>query len=241
MIRGIFIVKMSRRMGRGQTGLELIVGVAFIVMIFAVMVLLAMDKMAESSRIKSFLDARRIAGSVGDNINTIAQQGPGYYTYFSLPTHVQGGYEYDIHVGGNVLDMTWADSTWSENLLSSNVTIYCISKGGNTRNRVFYGGEGIMVTCHLPNLKVDEDSLTIGVNTSSFDLVNDAHVPSGAFKVMFEANNTTENRTIMRLSAGQSLRMQFNISVAGNVSVYVDYLDVVNESIESDNNVTRYL
>ncbi|MBD3388771.1 MAG: hypothetical protein GF416_06855 [Candidatus Altiarchaeales archaeon] len=230
---------MERRGLRGQTGLELIIGISVLLMIFCVIVLIAMEKTAESSRIKTLLDARRVATSVKDNVNMIGQQGPGYYSYFSLPNRLHGDYEYDIVIRGNVLEMMWGERTWTTRVMDSNISVHCLSKGLNTRNRIKNNKAGIEVTCHLPNLKVVPGSLVIVDNTTWVEIVNDAHVDSPYFKTSLLTNDTTLNVSTSSLKAYDSLTLSFNSTFGEFVTVTVDYLDTVNESIETDNNVTK--
>jgi hypothetical protein len=229
----------------GQIGLELIVGIGLIMLIFSTVVIIVIDKTAESSSLKTYLDARRVATSVKDNVDMISQQGPGYYKYFSVPEELYGGFEYNLSLSGNLLEVTWAENTWSTKVLSSNVSVYCMSKGAGVSNRIYYGENGLELTCHRPNLKVVAPSLVIDrvVNSTIVDVWNDAHVDSPGFTARFETNSTPSplfiDRNVSGLAAGDRMRFQFNRSLTDYVSIYVDYHSVVNESIESDNNMTR--
>ena len=236
---------MDRRpdVSAGQTALELIVAFAVIIMVFSIVVLISMDKTAESSRIKTFLDARRVAGSIRDNINMISQQGPGYYSHFSMPLRLQGDYEYSVYIKGNALELMWGEDTWSTKLTVSNLTVYCLSKGLNVKNRVFYGRDGVGVKCHLPDLTVLPDRFSVDENTVSVDVLNDAHVSSPAFVTSLSDNTTQLNLTVSGLNPDESIVLEFNFTSPPleYLIVYVDPSDEVNESVETDNNFTMYL
>jgi hypothetical protein len=226
---------------RGQSGLELIVGIAFILMVFYVIVIIAQDKTQESSDTKTFLDARRIAESVKDNINMISEQGPGYYSYFSLPAQIQGGYDYNLSIRGNTIELMWADRTWTANLLTSNITVYCLSLGTDTKNRIMHSPSGIEVACNLPNLRLAPGSLRFAENYTTFTVWNDAHVDATKFMAMFETNNTQINTTILGLPAGAKQQFSYNLTSAEFVVIFIDYNNEANETWEGDNNITKNL
>ncbi|MFH1054737.1 MAG: CARDB domain-containing protein [Candidatus Altiarchaeota archaeon] len=234
---------MGKLAGRGQSGVELIVGLVFIVMIFLVIVLLSMEKTSESADIKTYLDVKRLGGSVKDNINMISQQGPGYYSYFSIPEQLQGGYEYDLFMRGNVMELMWGNNTWSAKLLASNATVHCLSKGLNRKNRIFYSEDGIEITCHLPNLKIPKNRVIVNKdgNYTKAYIVNDAHVDSPGFTATFRTRDNETNVSMSGLPAGESVMLQFNSTLADYVTVYADSGYEVNESIEDDNNYTAII
>lgn len=226
---------------RGQSGLELIIGVAFILLVFYAVILVAQDKTAESSDIKTFLDVQRVGTSIRDNINMICEQGPGYYSYFSLPAQIQGGYDYNVSIRGNSLEVMWEDKTWSCDLLASNITVHCLSLGTDRKNRILYGPFGIEVACHLPNLRLAPNSLTLADNYTAFTVWNDAHVDAPAFLTVFETNGTQINTTITGLPAGAKTQLAFNITSKIYADIFIDYDNVVNETQKDDNNITHNL
>ena len=219
--------------------------VGIVILVFLIVVFIAMDRMAETSRLKTLLDARRIGGSVKDNINMISQQGPGYYSYFSIPEELNGGYDYRLVLKENVLEVVWDDNAWSTKIAASNLTLYCLSPGLTRKNRIFCGENGIEITCHLPNLKVLPKTLQVNrqsvlYNYTSVDVMNDAHVDAGTFETLFKTNNSQAAVLTDRLGPGEKATLWFNKSVGEYLSVEVDYLKQVNESIETDNNITQY-
>jgi hypothetical protein len=222
---------------RGQSGVELIFGVSVIILVFLIAVLIAIDKTAESSRVKTLLDAQRIAVSVKDNINMINEEGRGYYAYFSLPEQIQGGYDYDIVIKNNVLEIVWEDNAWTTKLIPSNVTVYCLSKESILKNRVFYGQNGIEITCHRPNLKVLPETLRLYPGLTTVDVKNDAHVNAGPFRSILKTNSTPSSKVVSTtgLGAYESKTLSFDLTSNNFSNIYVDYFDDVNESIESDN------
>ncbi len=114
----------------GQAGLELIVTVMFLLLIFVILVAYAVEKNREANEIKMFLDAMRIANSAADNVNMIAQQGDGYYKYFTLPESLFGGEEYNITTYENVVEISWGSYRWATQVVTANITGN-FSKGTN--------------------------------------------------------------------------------------------------------------
>jgi hypothetical protein len=234
---------MTDERGRGQVGMELIVGLSLIIMVFIIIMLIVGEKSSENAKIASLLDARRVGNSVKDNVNMIVQQGPGYYTYFSMPTALHGGYDYEVYLGGDALELMWADQTWSTKLLASNVTVWCLSKGLDVKNRVIFNEDGIVVTCHLPNLKVLRNTLSIkenpdGTNRTRVTVIDDSHVGSDSYRTRFQTNGSIQLANMPPLGPGESTIFEFNATLLDYMSIEVDDQDDVNESIESDNNIS---
>jgi len=225
---------------RGQSSLELIVAFGLVLLVFTVMVMFSSDKLEQTARLKEHMDAKRVGQSIRDNVNLISQQGTGYYTYFSIPEKIIGGYEYDVVFSESAVGLMWADSAWSSKLIESNVTSYCLSKGLTRKNRVLNEGDRLVITCHLPNIKVVPDTLQVDYNTS-FMVENDAHVASGFFKVNLMDNESSDNVSISQLGPGEKVQLSFDWEAKDFANIYVDTEDQVNESIEEDNNRTWYL
>jgi len=78
---------------RGQASIEMIITIGIILIICLIF---SQMRIRESNEYTMFLDAKRVCKSVADNIDTIAEQGPGYYRYISIPNTIKGGHEYDI-------------------------------------------------------------------------------------------------------------------------------------------------
>jgi hypothetical protein len=239
--------KMRVFRGRGQVGLEMIISLALILMVFSIVVLMAMGKISESADIKTYVDARRVSESIKDNIDMISQEGPGYYSYFSMPEKLQGDYDYNVSLTGNLLELMWADKTWSTKLTASNITVLCISKGMGVKNRLIFGARGIEVACQLPNLKIVPGTFVVnelvnGTNATMVKVINDAHVDSPPFVTAFKTNGTTTMySTTDPLGAGQTVTFQFNKTASVFADIYVDYYGEVNETTKSDNNITAAL
>ncbi len=219
--------------------MELISSIGFILLIFMVVVVIVMEKTSEGAAIKTLLDARRVSETVKDNINMISQQGPGYYSHFSLPQELSGGYEYDVNITNNVLEVMWGENAWTTRLATSNVTVHCLSKGIGVKNRIFYGADGLEVTCHLPNLRLDGNDVSVNQyrNETRVTIRNDAHVPSDGFLALMKTNGSQSSENVPPLAAYESVTVRFNGSVSLYAAVWADYTDAVNESIESDNYV----
>jgi hypothetical protein len=244
MIRGnIFIVKNAGGGFRGQSGIEMIVSIGMIMIIFMVVLVIVIEKTQESADIKTLLDARRLSDSMKDNVNMIAQEGPGYYSYFSLPEQLSGGYDYDLVISGNVLELMWPQQTWTTKLAASNITVYCLSKGLSSKNRIYYGDDGIEITCDLPNLKVVRSRFFLdrANNRTAATVVNDAQAGAPAFLAVFKTNNTQINEAVGALGPYEEAVLEFNASLAEYAGLYLDPAGVVNESIRRDNNFTVIL
>jgi len=121
---------------KGQTSIELIISLGFLILTFAIIVILAYDKTSESAEIKVYMDVKRIGESIKDNINTVSEQGPGYYKYFSIPSRIRGFYDYNVSIYGNMLHISWDHrlSPYTTHLISANVTLLELEKGANNRN-----------------------------------------------------------------------------------------------------------
>lgn len=219
--------------------MELVSSISFIFLVFMVVVLIVMDKTSEAAAIKTLLDVRRMSETIKDNVNMISQQGPGYYSYFSLPAELSGGYEYDVNITNNVLEVMWGESVWTTRLATSNITVHCLSRGLSVKNRILYGDNGLVVTCHLPNIRLDGNDITVNPyhNETRVTLTNDAHVPSDGFLALMKTNGSQASETIPPLAPYESFTVQFNGSVSQYAAVWADYNDDINESIESDNYV----
>ncbi|MFH1788127.1 MAG: CARDB domain-containing protein [Candidatus Altiarchaeota archaeon] len=227
---------------RGQVSLELIMTVAFVLLIFLVVVSLALEKNSLANNMKLYLDARSVTESFASNINTISEQSSGYYRYVSFPSFLYGRVDYNLSSARNFVSIQYKGSEWVAQTLASNITIHCISKGLDNANRFENTGDAIIVTCQLPNIAFMENSFrasssTAGENTTLTVLVKDrSHVNSGAFIVAF---NNTDNYSVSSLTAGDWELVSYDIvaPAAGTHNLYfmIDSGDSVNESIESDN------
>jgi hypothetical protein len=234
-------------MTKGQATLEMIISVSFLVLIFLIIVLLALNKSTESSQLKSYLDAKRIGESVRDNINMISQQGPGYYKYFSVPEEIHGSYEYNITISQNVLEVMWADQTWSTQLITPDVRVYSLDKGLTKLNKVMDRDGVIEITGHRPNLRPDCGSLNITSDGTmmnvTFDILNDAHVgDSNVTSASFSqicGGAVPELVQTPPIPAFDRVKVFLNYTIQclplSSFSLRADYGSELSEGIESDN------
>ena len=137
----------------------------------------------------------------------------------------------------------WPQQTWTTKLAASNITVYCLSKGLNLNNRIYYGEDGIEITCDLPNLKVVRSRFFLdrANNRTAATVVNDAQAGAPAFLAVFKTNNTQINEAVGALGPYEEAVLEFNASLAEYAGLYLDPAGVVNESIRSDNNFTVQL
>ncbi|RLI90508.1 MAG: hypothetical protein DRO89_05740 [Candidatus Altiarchaeales archaeon] len=243
---------------KGQTTVEMIIVVALILIVFTVSVLVAHRKTVESNDFKMMLDAKRIAQSIADNINTIAEQGPGYYRYFTLPPYISGGYDYNISIYGNFVEITW-ESRYGEQgyitqIVTGNATKYCLDKGGNTKNKVFNYNERILVTCNRADLMLLGDSfkpetakngtdVNISIDVLNYGILD---VPDTTrFNVTFR-NNILGNYTYTiqglhadRRKTAYAFIDSSKTSNPGTYSIYINITEYptqpINESYKGDN------
>lgn len=207
-----------------------------------IVLMLVADKTSESSEVETLMDAQKVGTSLRDNINMINEEGPGYFAYFYLPDTIQGGYDYNIVISNNVIDLAWEENAWSTKVVPTNVTVFCLSKGLSSPNRIFYGPSGIEITCDLPNLKPLPQTLRLYQGSTSVDVYNDAPADAPSFSALMLTNSTPSSAVVALpgLAAGQTATIKFPLGAKKFVYVYVDYLNQVNESVKSDNtmNVT---
>ena len=229
---------MGKHYCRGQAAVEYIFVVGSLIMVFSIVLMLSIQRTSESSQVKTNLDAARIGISMRDNINAIAQQGVGYYRYFTLPEYIKGYYDYNVSVNNHNLQIIWDTGLWSTSVMPTNVSFDCISKGSTKPNRVYYAQDGLRISCYRPNLIFNEKSFTVDGNRSFIELKNDAHVGADSFLVFYITNVTAKNLSITKLDAWEAIYLEFNITGAQYLSAYADIALEINESREFDNNFT---
>jgi uncharacterized protein (UPF0333 family) len=229
--------------GRGQTSLEFLIGVTFVLFILVLSAVFASQKSAESDDLKIKIDGKRVCTSFADNINNIAEQGNGFYKYFSLPQKIYGDNNYNITVYGNWVEITTGNYTWSKQTISSNITVKCLDKGLTRKNKIYNELERIYIICDKPELRVVNDSLrpiSVHRNQSvniSFQVMNFGPVDAGRFNVSF---NETLNQTITKLGSEEKAYLIYNITTPLNPGFYIinitlDPQNQINESIEENN------
>lgn len=228
----------------------MIVGFGVILLVFSVTVLFAMDKMRAASEFKTYVDGKRVAAIVRDNINTVTQQGTGYYKFFSIPTYLRGGYAYNISVRKGVLELSYEGRTYSSRLNTENVTVYSLDKGVGVRNRAYNSPQGVEVTGHRPNLVPVKNSVTASYNSStgnvsmSVDVENEGHVDSNPCELRFIQEDAGTRSTVVGVPAvGAGAVYTVNASDEGFASpAYLFLVDVdvngnVTEGKETDNHL----
>jgi len=238
---------------KGQSSMEQLIAFVFILFILVMAALFATDQTRDSNKIKKEIDAKRICNSVADNINSIAEQGSGFYKYFSLPAVVAPDNQYTISINESSVEISLEDYAYVTQLITSNVSVECLDKGQSRKNKVFNEGERIYIICHKPELLFLNNSLSpkrAGTNQSiniSIKIMNFGPVDSGPFNVSF--NNT--NISVAGLASEESRHITFNYTTNSTPGDYVlefwiDPQDSVKESIERNNlynetiNVRKY-
>ncbi|ODS38518.1 MAG: hypothetical protein A7316_00910 [Candidatus Altiarchaeales archaeon WOR_SM1_86-2] len=105
----------------GQVSVEFILVVGFIMLIFMVVFIVVWEKQKEALEHKTFLDAQRICHSVVANINTISEQGDGYYRFFSVPDKLYGEQNYSLTIYKYGVEITWGTEgyAWVESPITA--------------------------------------------------------------------------------------------------------------------------
>jgi len=228
---------------KAQVGMELMTAMVLILIILIVMTLYSIEKSQESKDIKTFIDAKRIGTSIADNLDTVEEQGKGYYKYFSIPQQIEGGYDYSVHIGLNVVEISWGERSWVVNTIASNVTVYCMDYGLNQSNRVWNRGDHLEITCYRPNIRPIKDSLRYwndqGNVTISVSVENQGHVKSPVFNISIE----DLDRQLPALEPYEKVEVNHTIAnfPEGGYTVYitVDTEGAAEESIEADNTINE--
>lgn len=142
------------RRNKGQGSPEFIVVISFVMLIFVVIMVISIQKQKDAYDMQVFLDAKRVAASIGDNINMIAKNGDGYYKYFSIPEYLHGFTDYNITLNSNFLEIAYMESNWASPLITDNVSIVHLDKGGGRENCVISDGGLIILNniCNSSNL-----------------------------------------------------------------------------------------
>ncbi len=231
-----------RFFSRGQVSLELIITVGFILLIFIIVVILALEKNILANNLKLSMDAQSVLDSIAFNINTISQQSYGYYRYVSVPYYLFGSVDYNVSSSKNFLSIHFDGSEWVTQVLAANVTIYCLDKGETLQNRIENTGDAVIVTCHKPNLFFVRESFSSssnvsGTNTTISVRVRDkSHVRASAFIVRL---NGSLDDVVPSLEAEAETTVFFNVTVP-SVGTHIlpfeiDPIEQLDEGIESDN------
>lgn len=246
------------RSEKGQTTVEMIVVVGFVLLLFTVILLVAHRKTVDSNDFKMQLDAKRVANSIADNINAIAEQGHGYYRFFTLPEYLFGGTDYDVEVYGSFVEVNWTnrygDQSYITQIVTSNASKYCLEMNESKPNKVFNYNERVLLTCSRVDLMPVEDSFEpedfkaqAGSSFNvSFEVFNYGVLDAGSFNVSLALINSTGDipwSIIDRLPGGigADKRTTLDVEISPqNVGTYtlsicVDSAYEIEESYEVDN------
>jgi len=239
---------------KGQTSIEMIMSIMFVLFILVIIALFANERTKEANAIQLRLDAKRVCVSLADNINNIAEQGPGFYRYFSLPETLYGVTDYNLSIYRDFVEVSAQDYTWSTQTVTSNVTTYCMDKGPFERNKVYDDGGLIYIICNKPELIYVNGSawltysnaslwpMEVYTNQSlnlSIKVMNYGPVDAGAFWVRF--NGTTAKKIESLRSEEITEIAPFNMTTPLTAQIFqvrieIDYNNSINESIKPNNN-----
>lgn len=230
----------------GQSSIETLMVFLFVLFMLVVLALFASERNRESSDLKMLIDLRRICSSFADNINNIAEQGPGFYRYFSLPAYVYGYSDYSVYVYRNFVEVSAGNHSVIDYIVYPNVSIYCLDKDLMKKNKVYNEGVRLLVLCHRPELFVLNGSVwprkvvVDEVFNFSVRVMNFGPVESGNFTVLF--NDSVPVR-VYSVPSEEVVEVGFTMTAPQspgiyNVSVLLDSGNEVDESME-DNNFYR--
>jgi hypothetical protein len=130
---------------KSQGSPEFNVVVSFVLLLFLIILLISFQKQDEMNDLQVFLDAKRVAQTLADNIDMISRNGDGYYRYFSLPEYLHGHLAYEINTSDNFVWINYTDTTWATSIITSNVTILHIEMGEDKRNCIINEHGGILI------------------------------------------------------------------------------------------------
>jgi hypothetical protein len=247
------------RSNKGQTTVEMIVVVGLIMIIFILVMLITHTKTVESNDFKLQLDAKRVAQSVADNINTIAEQGHGYYRFFALPPYLFGGEDYGLSTYGNFLEVNWTarsgPQAYTTQLITANVSDYCFEKGNGKMTKVFNYEERIIVSCERPDLMIVSDSFTPesrkgGIPLAiSIEVFNYGILEAGPFNTTFQLINSTGGVKWSEFNVSTGIPADRRMTITERItatlgpivpgtyllSVHADSGNAIGESFKGDN------
>ncbi len=125
---------------------------SFVLLTFVAIMLTALQKQSDSYNFEVFLDAKRVALALAENIDMISQNGNGYYRYFSVPETLYGFTDYGLDVSGNFVWINYTGTAWSTQVITDNATIVHLARGENETNCIINRGGEIILnqTCQLP-------------------------------------------------------------------------------------------
>ncbi len=244
---------------KGQSSMETLIVFLFIMFILLMVAIYANEKSTEATNIKTETDLRRVADSFADNVNTIAEEGSGFYKYFRLPTQLVGVQDYDVSVYGNLVEVSCNNYSVIDPMVSSNITIACLDKNISKRNKVYNDAEKIFIICSKPELTYLNGSLWLAYANGSLwppnaytnqsvnltiKVMNFGPVDSGPFWVLFNGTITKRVGSLKSEEAVEVSSSQIKTPLTSGlypVNISLDYNNSVNESIETNNNFTVYV
>jgi hypothetical protein len=246
---------------RGQASIESLLAIVFALFILVTAALLASEKNSEGNSLKLRTDAKRVCTSMADNINTIAEEGSGFYKYFSIPATLYGENDYNVTPYGNLIEITSGDYSYLRDMITSNVTIYCLNKSLNLRNKVYSDQENIYIICNKPELMIINSSfrannsyppIRIPANSMmnlTIGIMNFGPVNAGPFNISFNLTspsfNDTKSYRIPLPGLASESKTEASVITNNrtaspgnyyiNVTITVDSLNEIKESTKSNN------
>jgi hypothetical protein len=229
---------------KGQSSIELITGIVFLLLIFTLILFLAYQKTRESLMLKSVIDAKRVVKTFAMSINVIAEQGSSYYKYVSIPETLYKNFNYSLTTYGTWVEISWDSkaSPLSSSLVTSNVTVYCLDKSMEKKNKILNDNGEIIITCYRPDLKPLPETFKPREVTSgeivnlSIKVKNSGVVDSGEFTVLF--NSQPIVLSSLGVEKTERVKVEYTAPLTpGNytIPILVDSQDDIYESIEEDN------
>jgi len=236
---------------KAQVGIEFMVAVVSLLLVFTLVALLSLRKSEESTELKEFISAKMIAMRFAENINMVSEQGSGYWRYFHLPKYIYGEQNYSLNVAGSLVEISWGSRGWSTYLLTGNVHLHCLDLGENYTNRVVNEGGVIHITCHRPELEYYLPHFYLNSTHSgepvnvSFSIINTGPVNATDFKIRLcyvrieNGEQKCQEFEVSNLGTQEKMKPSFllNFQFPGTyrLEATLDALNEVHESIESNN------
>ncbi|MBI5229636.1 hypothetical protein HY991_05990 [Candidatus Micrarchaeota archaeon] len=108
---------------RGQTGIELMVFIGILLVVFVVFMAVANTKREDVERDVGILSAKQVVETASSHINSAVSVGDGYHATFLLPVTLQNGVSYTLQFvpGNQRVYIQWEEKEWSSPILTSNI------------------------------------------------------------------------------------------------------------------------
>lgn len=241
------------RDSRAQSTIEFISVLSLLILVFIVILGLVYQKQADTVEFRDFIEAKRICMSLAATINTVSEQGDGYYVYYTFPEKINGYHNFTLAANGPILEIFWSDKSFWTAPITPEARIICMEKGPDAKNRIVNRHGYVYIIC--PGVDLEPLGYTVSPlqvkggssMTMSIDVENAGDEDTNAtFNVIFTlinhitGMNDVETTSISGLDAQQVKPASVNMSAPSNQSSYlviidVDNTNVVNESDETNN------